>query len=236
VLNPFRSVDDIRPPIPLSCARRPVVGGLPAPFVNARLADGGVDFRTPHTARYEECLRRGLCQTCGGPLGPRAVIFGGPNQLRSRQFDEPPLCPPCAVYASRACPMVAGRAERYAASPPVSDGKRGHACALESGCDCGGWVPTDPSDRDRGGEPAHAFYALYTRTGAWQLTGSYIACNCGDKACKSKRFALNGTLLTAPPRKVVLVSAPGEGRTWRTLSAGEVAALMPEPEKIGGIS
>ena len=224
--------DDIRPPIPLSCAHRPVAGGLVAPFVNARLADGGVDFRTPHTARYEECLRFGLCQTCGGPLGPRPVFFGGPNQLRSRHFDEPPLCPPCADYASRACPMVAGRTERYATAQRVSDGKRGRVCALEEGCDCAGWVKTNPDAQDHGGDPAHAWYALYVRAGAWRVAGSYITCNCGDKACRSKRFALNGALLTSPPLKVVLVSAPGEGRTWRTLTAAEVAVLMPEPAEV----
>lgn len=222
--------DDIRPPIPVSCAHRPIVGGLVAPFVNMRLADGGVDFRSPHTAAYEKCWRQGLCQTCGNRLGIRAVVFGGPNQLRRRHFDEPPLCPPCAVYASRACPMVAGRQERYASHPRISEGKRGERCA-KPGCECGGVFPSDPSQPDHGGDPAHAWYACYIRPGAWQLTGSNVPTYCSDGGCSKPhdRLLINGAFLQVPPLKVVLVSAPGEGRIWRTLSPAEVAALMPEP-------
>lgn len=221
-------IDDIRPPIPVSCAHRPTVGGLVAPFVNLRLADGGVDFRSPHTAAYEKCWREGLCQTCGHRLGSLAVLFGGPNQLRKRHFDEPPLCTPCAVYASRACPMVAGRQERYASHPRVSAGKRGEKCPIP-GCGCGGVIPADPSRPDHGGDPAHAWYALYVRPGTWQLTGSNVRTPCSDGGCDQlhDRLLLNGAFLQVPPLKVVLASAPGEGRTWRTLSPAEVAALMP---------
>lgn len=226
------SADDIRPPIPLSAAHRPVVGGLVAPYVNMRLADGGVDFRTPHTAMYEKCWREGLCQTCGRPYpGRLCVLFGGPNQLRGRHFDEPPLCTACAVYASRACPMVAGRQERYAAHPRVSEGKRGEKCTLP-GCECDGMMPSDPSLPEHGGGPAHAWYACYVRPEAWQLTGRQVKTPCSDGGCGKlhERLLLNGALLLAPPLKVVLVSAPGEGRIWRTLTADEAAELMPEPE------
>lgn len=95
----------VKPGIPASCAERPTIGGLVIPVVNARLADGGVDFRSPHNATFERCWKQGLCQVCGGKVARPAVLFGGPNQLRSGRFDEPPLCAPCAVYASRACPM-----------------------------------------------------------------------------------------------------------------------------------
>lgn len=226
------SSEDIRPAVPLSCAHRPTVGGLVAPFVNLRLADGGVDFRTPHTAAYEKCWQEDRCQTCGGKLPVRlCVIFGGPNQLRKRHFDEPPLCTPCALYASRACPMVAGRQERYASHPRVSEGKRGEKCT-RPGCGCGGVRPSDPSLPDHGGDPAHAWYACYIRTGAWQLTGRNVPTYCSDGGCDRPhdRLLLNGARLTAPPLKVVLVSAPGEGRTWRTLAPAEVAALMPGGE------
>lgn len=220
--------DDLRPPIPVTCAARPVIGGLAAPYINAHLADGGVDFRTPHTARYEKCLSKDLCQTCAGPLGSRAVFFGGPNQLRGRHFDEPALCPPCANYASRACPMVAGRVPVYATAPKVSDGKRGKTC-FEPGCDCGGWVHTDAGAQEHGGEPAHAWYAVWMPRGGWQVSGQFVACNCGQEGCDGRRFVLNGALLTTPPLKVVLISSPGEGRVWRTLTAADVAGLMPAP-------
>ena len=216
---------DLRPPIPMSLAHRPVVGGLAAPYVNLQLADGGVDFRSPHHAKYAECWTEELCQACGNDLTDPAVLFGGPNQLRGLRFDEPALCTPCAVYASRACPMVAGRQERYADRARVSEGSRGHVCP-DAGCDCGGWQPTDPDGSDRGGDPAHPWYACYVRPGAWQLTGRKIVTRCSDLGCEHERVIINGAMLTTPPLKVVLVSEPGEGRVWRTLSRDEVAALV----------
>jgi len=220
---------DVRPPIPASCAHRPVVGGLVAPFVNLRLADGGVDFRTPHHATYAKCWTEGLCQTCGQPLTHTAVLFGGPNQFRDLHFDEPPLCAPCAVYASKACPMVAGRQERYADRERVAEGKRGHVCPDE-GCGCGGFLPTDPSAPDHGGDPAHPWYAAYVRPGAWQLTGKKIITVCTDKGCEHERVIINGAHLAmgSPSLKIVLVSEPGTGRVWRTLSSDEAAALCGE--------
>lgn len=220
----------MRPPIPASCASRPVVGGLAAPYINVRLADGGVDFRTPHTAAFERCWTEQLCQACGNPLTHPAVLFGGPNQLRRRHFDEPPLCAPCAVYASQACPMVAGRMPFYAARERVSEGARGHVCPDE-GCSCGGFLPSDPDTYDASGEPAHPWFALYIRTGAWQLTGHQVETPCSDRGCNKPhpRMLVNGTLLTADPLKVVLVSTPAGGRVWRRLDADELSQLLQEP-------
>ena len=210
---------DIRPPIPVSCAARPVVGGLVAPYVNLRMADGGVDFRSPHQTRYEECWTKGLCQTCGGVLAGLAVLFGGPNQVRDRHFDEPPLCAPCALYASRACPMVAGRQERYADRDRVSEGHRGGTCP-DPGCECGGFRPADPAQPDHRGDPAHPWYALYVRPGSWQVTAYQTVTRCSDLGCEHERTMVNGCNLTAEPVKVILVSAPGEGRVWRKIGGG----------------
>lgn len=212
------------PAIPMSAADRPTVGGLVAPFVNIRLADGGVDFRTPHYSTYERCWNEGLCQTCGNPLGPLSVLFGGFRQVRGNHFDEPPLCPPCAVYASQACPMVAGRLGRYAVRERLAEGKRGHVCP-DARCDCGGFVETDPDAYDAAGDPAHEWYALYVRTGAWRLTGRQVTAPCSDRGCLHDRLLVNGCQLTAPPRKVLLVSAPGRGRVWRRLTDEESATL-----------
>lgn len=202
------------PPIPASCAHRPTVGGLVAPVINVRLADGGVDFRTPHQGTYERCWRQGLCQTCGNPLGDLAVFFGGPRQLAKLHFDEPPLCPACAVYASQACPMVAGRMTHYADRQRLTEGRRGHVCPDEH-CDCGGFVEADPNAYDASGEPAHDWYAVYVRAGGWQLTGNEVEVPCSDRGCLHKRLLINGGQVTAEPRKVVLVSTPAEGRVWR---------------------
>ncbi len=201
------------PPIPATCADRPVIGGLVAPYVNIRLADGGVDFRSPHQTTYERCWTESLCQTCGNPIGPLAVFFGGPRQLTTRRFDEPHLCPPCAVYASQACPMVAGRMSHYADRQRLSEGARGHVCP-DAGCACGGFRESDPDAYDASGEPAHDWYAVYMRAGGWQLTGNEIEVPCSDRGCLHKRVLVNGCQLTAEPRKVVLVSTQERGRVW----------------------
>lgn len=209
------------PPIPASCAARPTVGGLVAPFVNVRLADGGVDFRTPHQATYERCWLQGLCQTCGNPIGPLAVFFGGPRQLRDRRFDEPPVCPPCAVYASQACPMVAGRMPAYASRDRLAEGSRGHVCP-DAGCGCGGFLDSDPNAYDASGDPAHDWYAVYARAGGWNVTVHHVTVPCSDRGCLHQRTLVNGGQLTAEPRKVVLVSTPARGRVWERL---DLAAL-----------
>jgi hypothetical protein len=211
------------PPIPASCANRPVVGGLVAPVVNIRLADGGVDFRTPHQATFAKCWTEGLCQTCGSPVGHPAVLFGGPRQLSSLHFDEPPLCVSCALYASQACPMVAGRMPTYANRLRLSEGHRGEVCP-DPACGCHGFVASDPDAYDASGEPAHTWYAAYVRPGAWQLTGKEVAARCSDGGCNDlhKRVLVNGASLTAPPLKVLLVSTQAEGRVWRRLTDDEI--------------
>jgi hypothetical protein len=202
-----------RPPIPAPCSARPVIGGLVAPFVNIRLADGGVDFRSPHQITYERCWRDNLCQTCGNQLTGTVVLFGGPNQIRTRSFDEPPLCTACAVYASRACPMVAGRLSHYAGRERLSEGRRGHVCP-DTDCDCGGFRASDPAAHDAAGEPAHDWYAVYVRVGDWDLTANEVEAPCSDRGCLHKRLLINGCRLRVEPRKVVLVSTQGRGRVW----------------------
>jgi len=204
-------------PIPASCAARPTVGGLVVPYINLRLADGGVDFRSPHHTAVAECWTDGLCQTCGQPTGHPAVLFGGPNQLAAGHFDEPPLCVACAVYASHACPMVAGRQARYADRDRISEGHRGKTCP-DPDCHCGGWTATDPDIAGHPDDPAHPWYAVYINPGAYAVTVYRKIVRCADKGCEHERLIVNGGKLTAPPLKVVLVSTPGEGRVWRRLA------------------
>jgi hypothetical protein len=149
-----------RPPIPAALAHRPTVGGLVIPWANVVLADGGADFRSVHHSKWARAWTCGICQTCGQALGSPIVLLGGPNQLTS-YFDEPPLHPWCAAYATKACPMVAGRLDRYADRAHVSDGPRGQTCP-ESGCDCAGWVPHTRGSA--GGDPAHAWWAVWARS------------------------------------------------------------------------
>lgn len=212
---------EARPAIPASCAHRPVVGGLVAPVANIRLADGSVDFRTPHQGQVERCWAEGRCQVCGDPIVGPAILFGGPRQLAARHFDEPPMCVPCALYASRACPMVAGRRSHYAARERLSEGARGHACP-DAGCDCGGFVASGPDAYDASDEPAHTWYAVYVRPGAWQLTGKTVTVACSDRGCLHDRTLVNGAILSEEPLKVILVSTQVDGRTWRRLDLSEV--------------
>lgn len=161
---PTRSAPSAAPAIPITCAHRPVTrDGLVIPFGNVRLADGGCDFRTHHNARWLDCWQRGLCQVCGLALTHPALFLCGPRQLSALLFDEPPLHPECARYASTACPMVAGERAHYRTGEVVSHRARGKTCP-EPGCDCGGWVPTPGTDPAPSGGPAHPWFAVYART------------------------------------------------------------------------
>ncbi len=213
------------PPIPVTCAHRPTVGGLVAPFVNVRLADGGVDFRSSHQATYTQCWRQNLCQTCGGRLARTSVLFGGPRQLYHHRFDEPALCLPCAVYASQACPMVAGRLPTYATRDRLAEGPRGQVCP--DGCGCGGYTDADPGAGDPGGDPAHPWYAAYVRTGRWRLTTHQTQVRCYDEGCLHTRTLISGCELVDPPVRVVLVSTPAAGRVWTPVDAATLPTVCP---------
>jgi hypothetical protein len=204
------------PPIPLTCAARPTVGGRVVPWINVRLADGGVDFRRQHTSKAQQALTAGLCQLCGTPLRHPAVLVGSPDSLRHLIFSEPPLHAECAVYASRACPMLAGQLEQYATGPSVAEGSRGRAC-FDPGCTCGGWTNHDPADRHDDTAP-DAWYAVYASN--YQLAATPD----GDV------FA--AVLTPAQVLKTVLMSRPGAGRVWSTIPVGEVLADYHPPTSI----
>lgn len=214
----------LKPPIPLSLADRPVSGGLAVPWVNVSLADGGADFRSTHYARFEQAWTQCRCQSCGSLARPLAVLVCGPRQILTSRFDEPPACPPCALYASRACPMVSGRVVTYPARRRVSEDHRGEACP-DPDCHCGGWRASDPEhSADQGGQPALPWYACWIRPGAYQVTAHKTVTRCSDKGCEHERLIVDGATLTGPPLKVILVSEPGAGRIWRRLTADEAAA------------
>lgn len=208
--------DDVRPPIPATCAHRPLIGGLVIPWVNVQLADGGVDFRSQHQSRAQRSFIEGLCQVCATRIArPPIVFLGGPERVARLQFDEPPLHPECAVYVSRACPMVAGRLERFADRELISNGRRGAVCP-DPDCGCAGWVPT-PGDTNGGhdGKPAHDWYAVYA-------SGYSV----GVRADQPDRVHV---AVVSPGQVLVVrhVSTPGVGRTWVRTSLEEVRANEP---------
>jgi hypothetical protein len=214
---------DLKPPIPATLASRPLKGGLAYPWVNVELADGGADYRSTHYARYEQAWTQCLCQSCGNPTGGRAVLVCGPRQILNHRFDEPPVCPPCAMYASRACPMVAGRTEIYPDRPKVAAGHRGSKCTDPS-CGCAGWIDTDPEhSADQGGQRALPWYACWIRPGDYTVTAHEITTRCSDLGCEHQRTIVNGAILNVAPLKIMLISEPGTGRAWRRLTAPEAA-------------
>jgi hypothetical protein len=185
------------PLVPATCAHRPTIGGLVRPWINIELADGGLDFRGQHRGRAEKAITHKLCQVCGTGLRRPIVLLGLAEHMRRLMFAEPPLHPECAAYTSHACPMVAGRMSHHPARPTLAEGPRGARCPDE-GCDCGGYVNHQPSERTED-RPAEAWYAVYV--------AAYTAMR--DQ---------NGTLLvlTTPAAvlRVRLVSEPGKGRIW----------------------
>jgi hypothetical protein len=214
-------VTDLRPPIPATLADRPVKGGLAYPWVNVELADGGADYRSTHYARYEQAWTYCLCQSCGNFTGDRAVLICGPRQILTRRYDEPPVCPPCALYASRACPMVGGRTEVYPERPRVVAGHRGAKCTDPS-CGCDGWTDTDPEhSADQGGQRALPWYACWIRPGDYTVTAHVITAKCSDLGCEHERVIVNGAILNVAPLKILLVAEPGAGRIWRKLTEAE---------------
>lgn len=202
-------LDAIRPPIPATCEARPTIAGVVSPWANVQLADGGVDFRSQHESRVQRCWRECLCQLCGTTITRPIVFFGGPRQLAALQFDEPPLHPECAVYASQACPMVAGRMDRYATRDVVSNGHRGSTC-VDPSCDCGGWVPTPGLTFGSGGDPAHDWYAVYVSNFTIGVTDE-------------RPDRIHAAVVT--PAQVLAVrhvSAPAMGRTWTRVTLEQV--------------
>ena len=172
------------PPIPASCAARPVTpDGLVIPFGNVQLADGGCDFRSHHHSRWLHCWQRSACQVCGRPPTHPMVMLCGPRQLAQLLFDEPPLHPACAKYVTTACPMVAGDRARYRVGDPVSRRQRGARC-YDPECDCGGWVPTPGITPGPGGSDAHEWYAVFVRryTVAAEPSGRIIGGLCTPDA------------------------------------------------------
>jgi hypothetical protein len=186
-------------PIPATCADRPTIGGRVIPYINVQLRDGGVDFRRQHRSRVIETLVKRLCQVCAQPLRHPIVLLGGPEDLKHLTFHEPPAHAECAVYATKACPMLAGERTRPATGPSVVEGRRGEQCP-DPGCDCVGWVNNDPD-----GEPVppHPWYAVYVSTfQVYTDPGGHV----------------EGALVFPEEVLVVrLVSRPGEGRCWQVI-------------------
>ena len=104
------------PDVPVHLQDRPRSGGLVVPWITPATHNGLYLFgKITDLAQYR-CLTGRLCQVCSRHLDARAVLFARESDLAYACASEPAVCPPCAAYSARACPMLAGRRVRYRGS------------------------------------------------------------------------------------------------------------------------
>ncbi|BCY08944.1 hypothetical protein [Actinoplanes sp. L3-i22] len=103
--------------IPVHLRHRPTSNGLVVPIATPRTPEGRFRFGLLADEHQRALLVEHRCQICGSPLGNRLILFARPADLRLACTSEPALCPPCAAYSTRACPMLAGRMARYRDRP-----------------------------------------------------------------------------------------------------------------------
>lgn len=106
---------DAAPPIPLRLTDRPTAAGLVVPVVTPQAGRRWL-FGLLDADLRDRCLSERRCQICGDPLGPTLVLLLRESDLPERCTSEPALHPECAAYTQRACPMIAGRMNRYRAT------------------------------------------------------------------------------------------------------------------------
>jgi hypothetical protein len=143
-------------PVPAHLAEAPQLGGLVVPFTTLRHLNGTAAFGFVDATRVEACLRNQWCGICGAPVSGKLVFLMRPGDLARACSVEPGMCPPCAAYAQRACPMVAGKMDAYRTSVPQFADRR---CG-DGRCHCRYWV-RDKSPA-RLGAPSEAWHALWT--------------------------------------------------------------------------
>lgn len=151
------------PPIPQRLAHRPTLGGLVVPYTSIQTTDR-TSLGQSHGIKVGQCIVDKLCGVCGqsldeqpGKRGP--YLFLGTQESIDQGFSRDPANhPECAAYSIAACPMLHGGMKTYAKRPHDWTGK---PCP-DPGCDCGGWVATDP-DEDRGGRPAEQWFRIWAR-------------------------------------------------------------------------
>ncbi|EXG81980.1 hypothetical protein [Cryptosporangium arvum] len=104
------------PDIPAHLVGCPRSGGLVVPWVTPSTREGIALFGQLTDLAVAVCLLEECCQICGNRLLDRAVLFARESDLRLQCTPEPPVCPPCAAYSIRACPMLAGSQTHYRAT------------------------------------------------------------------------------------------------------------------------
>ncbi|WP_067474209.1 hypothetical protein [Nocardia amamiensis] len=148
-----------RPPVPVRLAHAPLSQGLVVPHVTLAHRDrtrpvwGKLDQR-----RLRDTLSRRLCQICGQPLDDRVVLYIRPADHLRGIAPEPGVHPECGHYSRLACPMLAGRQDRYNPHPPEK-----FARCEDPACPCWRWQANERDSREapREGQPADAWYEVW---------------------------------------------------------------------------
>jgi hypothetical protein len=145
------------PPIPVYLSQFPTIGGLVVPFITLQHRNGKAALGLVDANRVERCLRERRCGVCGSIFSDRVVFLMREVDLVRGCSNEPGLCPPCAAYTERACPMVGGYMAYYRqkVSPFVL-----RKCDDDQ-CLCRLWTPPEESSA-RPGSPAERWFALWT--------------------------------------------------------------------------
>jgi hypothetical protein len=155
--HPLTATPFTPPPIPVHLAEFPTIGGLVVPYTTLRHRNGNAALGLVDGVRVEHCLHEQRCGVCAGVISGRMVFLVRAVDLVRKCSTEPALCPPCAAYTIKACPMVRGFMEHYRKTVPSFVSRQ---CGDER-CPCWAWAPPNPSTA-RYGDTADKWYALWT--------------------------------------------------------------------------
>jgi hypothetical protein len=146
------------PPIPVYLRHCPTMHDMVIPFTTPRHSNGDAALGLTDYTKIAICLRENRCGVCGRRMHDRMVFFMRQRDLRRARSVEPGMCPPCAGYTQRACPMISGRMNHYrqTQSPFVVRRCDNPACLC--------WAWTSNAEPARYGTSAEPWYALWTTT------------------------------------------------------------------------
>lgn len=90
---------------------------------------GRPEYGTVHGPRQRRCMRRMLCQVCGGPADRTEQGWlwlledhrGEPGWPEGEVTTHPPVCRPCALLAARMCPHLQRGVVAVRAARPLID-------------------------------------------------------------------------------------------------------------------
>ncbi|WP_433664750.1 hypothetical protein ACQPW1_22930 [Nocardia sp. CA-128927] len=143
-----------RVPIPDRLADAPRSGGLVVPYITLTHHDRTRPvWGKVHAPAQRRVWRQKLCQICGQPLIDWVVVYLRPSDYGRGIAVEPGMHPECAHYSASACPVLAGRLDRYHPDPD----RHLSACG-DTRCACRIWQRVTDEPSHLAGQPAEAWY------------------------------------------------------------------------------